>query len=279
MREKVRAYAKVNLGLEVVKKCKNNYHKLKMVMATIDLYDEIIFEDSNEIIVETSKFICDYQSNLCYKVAKYLQERYNIKQGIYIYIQKNIPDGGGLGGGSSDAAEVLKFLNNYWNLKLSNHKMKKIAFKFGCDIPFFIDGNYAYVYGYGEKIKKIKQKLNTKDILVIVPDFGLSTGDVFSTFDKNKNNLNNNIKTVIKNINNQKCYFNELEIVANKICGGEIEKISKSIKRLNIGMCVMSGSGSSIICYIENDEYNEEELKKICTNCKIIKSKLKVYSY
>lgn len=279
MKKSVKAYAKVNLGLKVVKKCKNNYHKLKMVMATIDLYDEITFEECDDIVVETNKYICDYHENLCYKVAAYLQQRYKVKQGIKIYISKNIPDGGGLGGGSSDAAEVLKFLNEYWNLKLKKREMKEIAFSFGCDIPFFIDGNYAYVSGYGEKIKRIKQKLDSKDILVVVPEFSLSTSEVFSAFDKRNNNIKGNIKNVVKNINDQKYYFNELESAANEICDEKIKKIIEKLEMRNVGECVMSGSGSSIICYIDSNEYTADELKKVVADCKIISSKLKVYSY
>lgn len=280
MKEVVKAYAKVNLGLEVVKKSKSNYHKLRMVMTTIDLYDEIIFEQCDDIIIETNKYICEYENNLCYKVATYLKKTYNIDQGIKIYIYKNIPDGGGLGGGSSDAAEVLKYLNKYWNLNLNNKELKKIGFMFGCDIPYFIEGKCAYVYGYGEKIKNIKQRLEERDILIVVPNFSLSTGNVFSTFDNKTTYIRRDIKKIIKNINESEYYFNDLENAANYLSNEQIMQTKKQIEDMKIGKCVMTGSGSCIICYIEKDlNFDENNFKKYIPNCKIIKSKLKVYSY
>ena len=179
MKELVKSYAKINLGLEVVKKTKKNYHKLKMIMTLIDLYDEIIFSEGEDLVVTTDNKVCRMEDNLCYKVALYLKELYKIKKGIHIHINKKIPDGGGLGGGSSNAAAVISFLNTYWNLHLSKRKCKKIGFKFGCDIPYFFERGTAYVRGYGEKVKPLKKQLEEDDIIVVIPKFKMSTKDVF----------------------------------------------------------------------------------------------------
>lgn len=276
-----KAYGKVNLGLKVVKKDKNGYHKLQMIMAKAEIYDEIIFKDSDSIIINMDKNICKMEDNLCYKIALYLNEKYNISKGIEINIKKHIPDGGGLGGGSSDAAEVLMFLNEYWNIGLNKRKLKKIGFSFGCDIPFFIEDSCCYVYGYGQKIKKINKQIENRDILIIKPNFSLSTKNVFKKYDNIGNNNKNSINDIKNNINDFWKYFNDLEYASNVLTDNKIFSIIKSINKLKIGKCVMTGSGSCLICYLENsiNVDIEEKVKKELNDCEIIKSKLKVYSY
>ena len=208
------SYAKINLGLQIDKKLKNGYHKIKTIMTLIELHDEMYFENFDSIFVSMDKNICHMTDNLCYKVAIYLKKKYNIKNGIKIHIKKNIPDGAGLGGGSSNAAETLKFLNKAWNLNLSQKKLKKIGSKFGCDIPFFIEGGVCYAKNMGEKVKKIKNKLSNEDIVLIIPEKKIKTKDVYNCCIVKKEEK---IRELLKNIN-----------------GGESDKYQRNIYCLTL---------------------------------------------
>lgn len=284
MKKMVKAYAKVNLGLQVVKKTRRGYHKLRMVMSLIDLYDEVWFYENDKIIVDTSNNVCLMEDNLCYKVAIYLQKKYKINKGIQIYINKMIPDGGGLGGGSSDAAEVLKFLNEYWGLKLSKRKLKKIGFIFGCDIPYFIEGQTAYVTSFGERVKPLVVKKREDDILVVIPDFKMNTKLVFENHVIQKEISIKNLIKAIKNTEDYRPYmFNDLEETVDKLRGGKIKELKSKMKKYGCGFSLMSGSGSTVIGYFLGDKNNIEEVKKQIdqneTKLKVFVTKLKMYSY
>ena len=280
---KEKAYAKVNLGLEVVKRTKKNYHKLRMVMTQIELYDEICFEENDEIVVEMDKPVCKMEDNLCYKVATYLKKKYGVHKGVRIYIKKNIPEGGGLGGGSSDAATVLKGLNKFWCLGLSQRKLKKIGFMFGCDIPFFLEGNISYVSGYGEKIKPIRVKEKNDNIILVIPAFKNSTKTIFENHVIVKRSVKNTKKLIkkIKYSDYKEAIFNELETSANKCSGNKIEKIKQLIKRSGYKNVIMTGSGSTIVVYLDEFQNVDDAisvLNKTIDNCLLVKTKLKMYT-
>ena len=280
---KEKSYAKVNLGLEVVKKTKKNYHKLRMVMTLIELYDEIYFQENDEIVVEMDKLVCKMEDNLCYKVAAYLKKKYGVHKGVKIYIKKNIPDGGGLGGGSSNAATVLKFLNKFWGLGLSQRKLKKIGFMFGCDIPFFLEGNISYVSGYGEKIKPLRVKEKNDNIILVIPAFKNSTKTIFEEHKIAKKSVKNTRKLIekFKYSDYKEAIFNELEISANKCSGNEIEKIKQLIKGCGYEKVIMTGSGSTIVVYLEEFQNVDDAisvLNKTIDNCLFVRTKLKMYT-
>ena len=265
---KRKSYAKINYSLKVIEKTKNGYHKLESVMSLIDIYDEITFEESDKIEVHMNPFICKEEDNLCYKVANYLKQFSKENKGIKITINKNIPAGGGLGGGSSNAATVLMFLNHYWKLNFNKKKLMDIAFKFGADIPFFIYKKQSKVLGFGEKVKKLNESIE-KNIILIVPNFSLNTKEVFQNLDIN------NLKS--KN-NKDDCIINDLEDSANKISKYKIKGIKDIIKDIGSGYALMSGSGSTIIYYIEDTENITEVyniIKERLPDCKIMLSKMK----
>lgn len=280
MKETIKSYAKVNLGLHVVGKTKKGYHKLKMIMSLIDLYDEITFEECNDVVVETNIHVCSMENNLCYKIAMYLREKYKISKGIKIFIKKNVPDGGGLGGGSSNAATVLKFLNEYWGLKLSSRKLNEVGFKFGCDIPFFLFKGISMVSGYGEIIKPLRVQEQNDKILLIFPNFRCSTKEVFDNFEGKSKNRNRKLLRGLYALNYKKYIFNDLENTVNKITNNAIQEIKEKIMKYPEVYPVMSGSGSTIIVYFDNSEkiYEiQKGLEEKLPDCKIIVSNLKMY--
>ena len=264
---KRKSYAKINYSLKVIERTKNGYHRLESVMSLIDMYDEVIFEESDRIEVHMNPYVCKEEDNLCYKVANYLKQFSKENKGIKITINKNIPVGGGLGGGSSNAATVLMFLNQYWKLNFNKKKLMDIAFKFGADIPFFIYKKQSKVLGFGELVIKLNRSIK-KDVILILPNFSLSTKEVFRNLD-----INN-----LKSENNNNCIINDLEESANKISKNKIKEIKGILKDIGSGYALMSGSGSTIIYYIEdiesvNEVYNM--IKEKLPDCKIMLSKMK----
>lgn len=278
--EVIKSYAKINLGLQVDKRTKNGYHKIRSVMSLIDLYDEMTFEESESIIVNMDLDICSMERNLCYKVAKYLQEKYKVSKGIKITIRKNIPSGSGLGGGSSNAAETIKYLNQFWDLGMTTKKMKKIGKLFGCDIPFFIEGKVSYAYNFGEKLKTIDCRLDDRKIIIISPGVSLNTKDIYEA---TKIDKKNNIHELLKNMKDngyKKYVFNDLEEAANNVGNNVIKNIkNKLIDRKCYS--VMTGSGSCVVCFPENDEcFNElvSYVQEQFEEEKIFITQLKMYS-
>ncbi len=278
MKETVKSYAKVNLMLKVMRKCKNGYHKLDMIMSEIELYDEITFSENENLVVETDRFVCDMEDNICYKIAKHLKKINNIKKGIGINIKKNIPEKAGLGGGSSNGAATLIFLNKYWELGYSDKKLMKIGSKFGCDIPFFIKGDICKVYNYGEKLKKINSTCLLRDIILIVPNQRLTTKDVFKNYCVRRKQY---IRKPIPKIIDSHIIENDLEVVANEVMNNELLNIKKITQQIGIKTCVMTGSGSTMVCYLEDQDDIlgiQKKLKEKLPESSIIISKLKVYS-
>ena len=151
---KMKAYAKVNISLDIVGKRDDGYHLLRMIMQNIDLYDEIIVEKNNkDIIIECNKnYVPTDSRNLAYKAAIAFKERYNIAEGVKIKIFKNIPVSAGLAGGSTDAATVLKIMNKLFEVNASDEELMELGLKLGADVPYCIKGGTALCEGLGEII-------------------------------------------------------------------------------------------------------------------------------
>ena len=185
---KVKAYAKVNLFLNVKGKRNDGYHDLEMVNITVGLYDEIDLSlTDGEIVCKTSNKELNSKNNLAYKAAVYMKRKYKIDQGVNIYINKKIPVGGGLAGGSADAAATIEGLNKLWNLNLSFNEMLEISKNFGSDTPYCLYKGPAIVKGVGFDIEPIDLDISNYEISLYSPKVNVSTGLVF-------NNLINNNK-------------------------------------------------------------------------------------
>ena len=135
----LKSRAKINLSIDVLGKREDGYHLVEMIMQTIDLFDKIkIFSlKEDTIIIESNSLDIPLDStNIVYKAADLIKKQYNIKEGVKIIIEKNIPIAAGMAGGSSNAAAVLVGLNQLWQLKLSENKLKELGLKLGADVPF-----------------------------------------------------------------------------------------------------------------------------------------------
>src|SRR5690625_2234538 len=145
-----KAPAKINLSLDVLRKRNDGFHEVEMIMTTIDLYDriELSFLEQDEIQISTeSRYVPNNEQNLAYKAARILKERYNITKGVHIKVKKNIPVSAGLGGGSSDAAAVLRGLNKMWSLDIPIDELAQLGLYIGSDVPFCVVNSTALVKG------------------------------------------------------------------------------------------------------------------------------------
>ncbi len=182
----LKSYAKINVFLRVLGKRIDGFHEIFSYIHPINLYDEVYFEERKDfkIIVETFNAKIKMEENLAYKAALKMLEFAKVKKGINIKIYKNIPLGSGLGGGSSNCAVVLKFLNKYWRCNLRNKELLKISSLLGSDVPFFINSKPAIVSGRGEKILKRKIPIKLpKKIFLFIPNFSIPTKEVYLAWD------------------------------------------------------------------------------------------------
>jgi 4-diphosphocytidyl-2-C-methyl-D-erythritol kinase len=150
----IRAYAKINLGLLVRERRPDGYHNIETVFHRVDVFDEITFAPSPEIVlVSSSDEIPGDNRNICFQAADLLRRELGIHEGVRISIRKNIPVGAGLGGGSSDAAAVLRHLPPFWNKSVDIQALEAFALQLGSDVPYFLRKGSAIAVGRGEVLE------------------------------------------------------------------------------------------------------------------------------
>ena len=180
----IKAYAKINLGLDVVRRLENGYHEVKMVMQTVGIYDVLSLEKAEEGIVVTtdSGELPTDENNLIYKAAKLMKERYAVTEGVRIHLQKNIPIAAGMAGGSTDAAATLKGMNELFGLNATLQELQEIGVKIGADVPYCVMGGTALAEGIGEKLTALAPAPECV-VLVAKPDINVSTKYVYEHLD------------------------------------------------------------------------------------------------
>ena len=179
-----KAFAKVNLTLEIIGKRRDGFHNLASVMQTVDLFDSITISASDEIVVTCDDSEITPEINLATKAASVLKEKTGISDGAMISIEKSIPVSAGMGGGSTDAAATLRGLNKLWKLGLSLDELTVIAADIGSDVPFLVRGGTSLVQGRGEEVSPITAA-NIPKFLILTPEVDLQnptakTASVFS---------------------------------------------------------------------------------------------------
>ena len=171
--------AKLNLFLHIVGRRDNGYHELQSIFQLIDLYDWISFEaiEENQVQIEGVAEV-KLEQNLIYRAAQYLRPHAKTPCGLKISVEKNIPMGAGLGGGSSNAATTLIVLNQLWQCGLNDEQLAAYGVQLGADVPIFIFGQNAWAEGVGEHLSFID--LAQKQFIVLKPDCFISTQQLFS---------------------------------------------------------------------------------------------------
>jgi len=178
------AYAKINLGLDVVRRLPNGYHEVKMVMQSVGISDELTLTKTEEgirVTTDTEELPTD-ENNLIYKAAKLMFTEYNITEGVQIHLSKNIPIAAGMAGGSTDAAGTMKGINELFGLNVPLERLMELGVRIGADVPYCILGGTALAEGIGEKLSCLKDMPHCR-ILVAKPDINVSTKFVYEHLD------------------------------------------------------------------------------------------------
>lgn len=255
---KGKAYAKINISLDIVGKRADNYHLLKMIMQNIDLYDEISINkiDSGIKLKCDKKFIPTDERNLAYKAAKVFIDTYNIQGGVSIDIKKYIPVSAGLAGGSADCAMVLKLMNNIFEVNASDEELMDIGVKLGADVPYCIKGGTALCEGIGEKVTKLKPFKG--NILVLVkPPFSVSTKEVYKAFEIDKAKIHPSTTLLIKAMEEKDLKFiatNMKNLLENVTIRDNRSILTIKDKMIEFGALgsMMSGSGPSVFGFFDD---------------------------
>ncbi len=268
-----KAYAKLNLALQVLNKRDDGFHNINTIFTCINLYDEISINLSEQLSV-----FCDIdlgipqEENLVYKAAKLFYDNNLVNTPIDIHIKKQIPFGGGLGGGSSDAACVLIMINEFFNLNLKYNTLHDFACKIGSDVPFFLQFGTAIGLSRGENLKYIDFKLKSH-ILIINPLIHVSTPFAYKALKRTnlappKINFEDYLSKDIEKWKNH--FFNDFEDAVFEL-HPEIKMIKEKLYEFGSIFALMSGSGSTVFGLFETQEkaeyaakYFENYFTKIC---------------
>lgn len=248
-----KAPAKINLTLDVLGKRDDGYHEVEMIMTMVDLSDRLELEElprDTIIISSPVGYIPLDEKNLAFQAAKLIKERYNVKQGVYIHIDKNIPVSAGLGGGSSDAAATLRGLNRLWKLNIAEEELLAMGAEIGSDVPFCVTGGTALAKGRGEILEKIESPPPCWVILA-KPQVSVSTSEIYRQFDATNTEREPKSRLVKQAIERQHyedmCAHmsNMLEEVTLRLYP-EVARIKSCMQRLGADGVQMSGSGPTI---------------------------------
>lgn len=252
MDKKMKAYAKINLGLDVIGRFENGYHEVKMVMQTIGIYDVLSFEKTEKGIVVTTDHeeLNLGEDNLIYKAARLMMEHYGIQGGITIHLEKHIPIAAGMAGGSTDAAATMKGINELFELGIAEEELMDLGVQIGADVPYCIMGGTALAEGIGEKLSALPKAPNCS-LLIVKPDVKVSTKYVYEHLDAEGCETHPDIDGMVQAIKQGDldavtCRMgNVLEQVTVKV-HPEIEDIKKRMRALGAEESMMSGSGPTV---------------------------------
>lgn len=248
----MKAYAKINLGLDVVGILENGYHEVKMVMQTVGIYDELSFEraESGIVVTADSGELPTDENNLIYKAAKLMFDTYGIREGIRIHLQKNIPIAAGMAGGSTDAAATMKGINRLFDLGCSLRELMELGVQIGADVPYCVMGGTALAEGIGEKLTALNPAPECF-LVVAKPDINVSTQYVYEHLDAEGVEKHPDIDGMVKAIAEGSLQGildrmgNVLENVTVK-AHPIIDTIKDRMRELGAVGSMMSGSGPTV---------------------------------
>ncbi|MET3700056.1 4-diphosphocytidyl-2-C-methyl-D-erythritol kinase [Bacillus oleivorans] len=257
MKYLLKAPAKINLSLDVLYKRSDGYHEVEMVMTTIDLADRLEIEELNDNqikLLSQYRFVPDDDRNLAFQAAKLIKERFGIKQGVSISLEKNIPVAAGLAGGSSDAAAVLRGLNTMWKLGLSNYELAALGAEIGSDVSFCVYGGTALAKGRGEIITPLPSPPHCWVILA-KPTIGVSTADVYKRLNLNEISHPNTAAMIeaLKSNDYKKLCSNLGNVLENVTLQlhPEVTAIKKHMIKFGADAVLMSGSGPTVFGLVQ----------------------------
>lgn len=266
----LKALAKINLGLDVVRRREDGYHEVRMVMQTIHLFDRLNIEKTKDagISIKTNLFFLPVnENNLIYKAGKLLMDEFNITEGVSVELDKRIPVAAGMAGGSTDAAAMLYGMNKIFDLGLSMQELKDRGVKIGADVPYCLMRGTALAEGIGEKLKSLPPMIKCP-VLIAKPQISVSTKFVYENLRLDENTVHPDIDALIQDIKDKDLHEvcnhmgNVLETVTipNYPIIDEIKK-----KMMNSGAigAMMSGSGPTVFGLFEDEETAKKAYKEM----------------
>lgn len=266
----LKAMAKINLALDVIRRREDGYHEVRMIMQTVNLHDVLTFTKKDEpgITIETNRdFIPVGEDNLIYKSAKMLMDEFGIKEGLKVYLEKKIPMAAGMAGGSTDAAATFIAVNELFELGCNKAQLMDRAVKVGADVPYCIMGGTALSEGIGEVLTQIKPAPSCK-LLIAKPPINVSTKFVYQNLKLDENINHPDIDGMIEAIEND-----DIVGVCAKL-GNVLESVTEKnypviadIKKFMVDNgalgSLMSGSGPTVFGIFDNNEKAEECYKRL----------------
>lgn len=278
---KEKAYAKINLFLNVVGKRFDGYHDLEMIMAALELHDVLTFKmhATKDVVVTSNTSITKKpEDNIVYKVAKLLQEEFGVSKGVHIHIDKNIPVAGGLAGGSADAAATFRGLNRLWKLKMTKEDMVRLSANIGSDIPFCIHNKLCIARGKGEELYFLDKHLHAH-VLLVNPNIHMHTKDVFAKV-KDEDLVERKITNMTNAIYNDNYelvtreLFNALEPISFELAP-KIRAVKNTLIDEGLRAVLMSGSGATVFALSKNKKKLKQIQSKIEENYTTILTKIR----
>lgn len=268
----LKAYAKINLSLDIVGKREDGYHLLEMIMQAVELHDEVILTEKKAgISLSCDKsYVPVDERNIAYKAAKLIMEETGLKSGIHIHINKNIPVAAGLAGGSTDAAAVLKGMNAMFSLGLSYEELKVLGLKLGADVPYCIEGGTALCEGVGERITKL-ESFSGYVVVLVKPPFGVSTKEVYGAFNLEKIKRHVETKKLIDSLAKSDLngvHYYSRNLLENVVIQSYpvIKSIKQRVVKTGARVTLMSGSGPTVYGIYENKETAVRALDELRKN-------------
>jgi len=264
---KLKAKAKVNFSLDVIRKRSDGYHEVRMIMQTIELHDTVFIEAVKEGIevVCSSRFIPSGGENIAYKAAGLLVSEYGIKSGVSIRIDKRIPVAAGLAGGSADAAAVFLGMNRLFSLGLSEDRLMALGKRIGADVPFCIKGGTMLAEGIGEVLTELAP-IPQLNIVLIKPAIGVSTAWAYRKFDMEMVSEHPDTEGLLKAVcaGNVDFLANNMRNVLETVTLREYPIVKEAKDRLMMLGAVgsmMSGSGPTVFGIFKDKQAAECALK------------------
>lgn len=268
------AYAKINLGLEVLYRREDGYHEIRTLFQTVDFRDDLEFSLTPKFEIQLDgddPTIPWDETNLIFKAAELLQKRFRPKKGVKIKVKKRIPAGAGLGGGSSNAAVTLLALNHLWNLNLDLPALTELASLLGADVTYFLSGGLCLGEGRGDKISPLRE-LPPFPCVIAWPDYPISTAKIYGYYDERlaltKGSQPSRIKEFLER-RRLRLLVNELEATVFELYPG-LREIKDFLLREEALISAVSGTGSAVFALFLERERAEKALASLSSRIKAV---------
>ncbi|AWB46728.1 4-(cytidine 5'-diphospho)-2-C-methyl-D-erythritol kinase [Paenibacillus sp. CAA11] len=255
-----KAPAKINLMLDVLHKRPDGYHEVEMIMTMVDLADRLELKElpgDSIIISSQAGYIPLDEKNLAFQAARLIKERYQVRKGVHIHLDKHIPVAAGLAGGSSDAAAALRGLNRLWDLGITSEELQTLGAELGSDVPFCVTGGTALATGRGELLTPLPDPPQCWVVLAKLP-INVSTAEVYGRFRSHKVQSHPSAQQMIQAIEqgsfSQVCerLGNVLEDVTMEL-HPEVRQLKETMQRLGADGVLMSGSGPTVFGLVSKE--------------------------